>query len=245
MRPTNVLTGEVVDYPSPEERQRRRIARMRHIVWLAVNSMYDEQQAVGGRLVMLTLTYKGVKDWSPRHISGCCRWLRDQQVKSYLWVAELQRRGAVHYHVLGLYAKGQRWIKPSASNGGWSRGHTWVTDDIRFPWYVMKYCQKGSKDGYPIAFPKGLRLYGVSQWCVRRMSFQDATDYRAAQVPAWFRGGATDSIDMRRAYRSRLGVGVGSLVAVSPFVRSLPIPVVQIAWRGYTEGGTSANHAGQ
>lgn len=226
----NVLTGEKIMIGTALERQERRIARMRHIVWLAVHSIKDEQDATGGRLVMYTLTYRGAKDWSPRHISGFTRWLRAVQVKSYVWVAEMQRRGAVHYHALALLPSGQRWVKPDEKSGGWSKGFTWVTDDVRFPWYILKYMQKGSKDGYAQQFPLHLRLYGVSQWTIRRLSFEHAVLYRSSQLPAWFKSGALDDCDIRSSFRDTGGISLGQWKAVSPWSTSGLQSVDEIAW---------------
>lgn len=52
----------------------------------------------------VTLTYVGVDDWRARHISDCLaairKWCQRQAATfKYLWVAELQKRGAIHYHL--------------------------------------------------------------------------------------------------------------------------------------------------
>jgi len=239
----NWLTGEIATYGTRGERFRRRLARMRHVVWLAVHSMDEQKKAEGGRLLMYTLTYKGVKDWSPRHISGFCRWLRANRVKSYVWVAELQRRGAVHYHVLALLTKGARWKKPNVENGGWARGFTWVTVGVKYPWYIMKYLQKGDEHGNGKHFPRGLRLYGVSQSAVRRMCFSDAVSYRECNLPRWHREGAGDDCVMRGSFRKSGGVAVGRWLAVSPWSSKRPTDVAQVARLMYTSRGTFPNHA--
>jgi hypothetical protein len=202
--------------------------------------MDDEKKAVGGRIIMYTLTYKGVKDWHPRHISGMCRWLRDNKVKSYAWVAELQQRGAVHYHVLALLPKGARWKKPNAENGGWARGFTWVTVGVKYPWYIMKYVQKGAKDGGRNRFPRGLRLYGVSQWTIRRMCFDHSVSYRECQIPGWHRAGAIDDCTMRVSFRKPGGVAVGRWLSVSPWSSSRPEDIDQVGAKMYTRVGTFA-----
>jgi hypothetical protein len=190
---------------------------MRHIVWLGVNTLNRMVKEDDARMVMYTLTYKGAGDWEPRHISGFCRWLKAKGSTGYVWVAELQRRGAVHYHILSLLPNGQKWIKPSEDSGGWSRGFTWVTDGIEKPFYIMKYLQKGSKDGRFAKFPKGLRLYGVANRVARRMCFEDASAYRRSALPGWFRDGTNDLIVVRSSYRANGGVSVGGLLAISPY----------------------------
>jgi len=228
------VSGEHFDFATPDDAYKARLARMRHLVWLAIRSMEEEQGAVGGVMVMYTLTYEQVGDWEPRHISSFARWLRQSGVKSYTWVAELQKRGAVHYHVLALLPAGQMWVKPNASHGGWARGFSWVTPDVKHPWYIMKYLQKGEKDGRKPSFPKGLRLYGISSWCVRRMSFDDSTDYRASQLPRWYGVDETDAVALRCAVRCASGVKRGGYVAISPYSLSEPKPVDEVENEMYT-----------
>jgi hypothetical protein len=111
--------------------------------------------------VMVTLTYADVDGWSPRHISEFSKrvreWARRQGVVvPYLWVAELQKRGAVHYHVLLWMPKGLTLPKPD-KRGWWVHGMT-RTERARNPvGYLAKYASKGDAEG---VFPKGLRLSG-------------------------------------------------------------------------------------
>lgn len=225
------LTGDAFEFPDQKERELARLARMRHIVWLGVKTMGSVQDVDGGALTMYTLTYTGIDDWAPRHISGCLRWLRAQGVRAYVWVGELQRRGAVHYHVLCLLPEGQRWVKPSAAAGGWARGFTWVTPNIERPLYIMKYLQKEVSKHGRTKFPRGFRLYGIAQWLVRRMPFEYAVPYRGAQLPRWFREGAEDDCIIRASFRVAGGVAYGRQVAVSPYATSdLPLVVQLNGW---------------
>jgi hypothetical protein len=219
----NRLEGGFLALPTAAERHRARLARMRRVVWLAVNSMRDERDATGGQLVMYTLTYRRVDQWEPRHICNAVRWLRSQQVRAYVWVAELQGRGAVHYHVLALLPAGHRWVKPTESAGGWAQGFTWVTPAVQKPFYIMKYLQKGSDHATNHEFPRGLRLYGVSQWTVRRLSFEDAVRYRECQVPRWIGLGACDPRLALSACRVVGGVRVGGYLYPSPYTVA-PLP---------------------
>lgn len=216
-KPLNLITGDWLVLPTREERYKARLARMRHIVWMAVKAIEGDAALGHGRLVMYTLTYAGVKDWRPRHIGGCMRWLRGQGVKKYVWVGELQMRGAVHYHVLCLFPADQAWIKPSGENGGWSKGFTWVTNGIRFPLYLMKYLQKGSKNGRVPSFPKGFRLYAVSRRTVFEFSDEHAFAYRLCQLPRWFGEGALNPSVALNSRRVNGGVSYGRYTAVSPY----------------------------
>lgn len=54
---------------------------------------------------MLTLTYRDVDAFEPCHISLLIKHIRQWLLRRgyrmlYVWVAELQQRGALHYHVL-------------------------------------------------------------------------------------------------------------------------------------------------
>ena len=70
---------------------------------------------------MLTLTYRDVDGFRPRHISELIKRIRQWasrrgHVLRYVWVAELQRRGALHYHVLLWLPRG---LSLSACQRGW------------------------------------------------------------------------------------------------------------------------------
>lgn len=219
MKPTiDLISGEWVKLPSAEDREKVRLSRMRHIIWLAVVTMQRMQGEDGTRLLMYTLTYKGLGDWTPLHISGFCRWLRRNGHTAYMWVGELQKRGAVHYHVLASLPIGVQWVKPNDGHG-WAHGFTWVTDEIRRPLYIMKYLQKGSQNGHAIRFPKHFRLYAVSQRIVHRMDYENSLAYRKSQLPGWARNATCPSWDMRSTYRVRGGVAFGRFTAYSPYTQ--------------------------
>lgn len=140
-----------------------------------------------------------------------------------VWVAELQKRGAVHYHVLAAWPSGQMWVKPNAANGAWSKGFTWVTDNIQQPFYLMKYIQKGTRDGRRIRYPKGLRIYGVSRGAIDSMPLEVKSTYRSVQLPCWFRKGSTVRVD--GAFDSRVvgGVQRGQFTCISPYAERIPV----------------------
>jgi len=229
------LTGEKLAYRTPKEAHSARLARMRHLVWLGIGALDRMATEDDARLVMYTLTYRGVDDWQPRHIGGLCRWMRRQGSSGYVWVAELQKRGAVHYHALFLLPNGQPWRKPDAAEGGWAHGWTWVTDKIEKPWYIMKYLQKGSKDGSVPSFPKGLRLYGLSQSTVRRLSFEGQVAYRHSQIPAWFWRNTDDDCRDISSFRTLGGVLSGGLLAYSPYSKIDLPPVDTLNGTEYTK----------
>jgi hypothetical protein len=113
------------------------------------------------RPAMLTLTYRDVDGFEPRHISELLNhirnWLaRRGQKLLYVWVAELQKRGALHYHIVVWLPRGLTLPKPD-KQGWWPHGSTrieWARNPIG---YLIKYSSKfDSKHG----LPKGARLHG-------------------------------------------------------------------------------------
>src|SRR5664279_3958707 len=70
------LSGAKLDFSSPYDTWRHRLARMRHNVWLGVDMLRYAQQQAGGTICMYTLTYARTGEWKPRHISNMVRWLR-------------------------------------------------------------------------------------------------------------------------------------------------------------------------
>lgn len=73
----------------------------------------------------------------------------------YAWVAELQERGAVHYHILTATWRERAvfWDR----KGIWEHGQT-QTQKARSWGYVVKYAQKTNTVH---GFPKGARLFAV------------------------------------------------------------------------------------
>lgn len=152
---------------------KRRIKRLRRSVWAAghLHGLADH----GHRppvAWMVTLTYVGVDDWRADHISKASEQYRRHCARHrvpcrYLWVAELQKRGAVHYHLIAWLPKGvgmPHWDRDTTTAGGrhvqafWGHGMTNVEKARTGVGYLMKYLSK-LDDG--AAFPPHLRLYGV------------------------------------------------------------------------------------
>jgi hypothetical protein len=152
----------VVDERSGELREideaGRRIARMRKRVrrWAsAVERIWGDPAYLP---IMVTLTYRPGVEWEPEHVKEYMRRVRRRlgaYLAAYAWVAELQQRGAVHYHVLIVQKRG-RWLPKPDRSGDWTYGDSKV-EKARSAYYVAKYAQKqGAGD-----FPKGLRLFSV------------------------------------------------------------------------------------
>jgi hypothetical protein len=154
------------------KRAGKRVKRLRRNVWAAghLHGMADK----GKRPPVawfVTLTYVGLDDWRADHMSAATEQFRRHCARvgvpcRYIWVAELQKRGAVHYHMLAWLPKGvlmPHWDKAFTSPSGrsigpfWSHGMTNTQVAKSGVGYLMKYL---SKLGDLTVFPPHLRLSG-------------------------------------------------------------------------------------
>lgn len=179
MQIKNRVTGEILQIDRKKARLRRCQKRVK--AWAEV--IQPVQAAKSTRMVMLTLTYAEIDDWGVNHIRDFMLTVRKNlgaALLAYSWVAELQQRGAVHYHVLLLVEKGTNIPKPDDA-GWWVHGLTRI-ETAKSPFYVLKYTGKEyQKMGH---FPKGLRMFavwispglvpGVTRWF-----------FRLSTLPAW------------------------------------------------------------
>lgn len=141
--------------------------------------------------ILVTLTYRPGVRWGPRHISAFmtrCRKHLGKRLLGYLWVAELQQRGAVHYHVVLAVQPGSRIPKPDVA-GWWPHGMSRVErsrDRSRVVAYARKYLQKANHTlgQNPGKFPKGLRLFAVV-W--RKLVPVATHTLRVLSLPDWLR----------------------------------------------------------
>lgn len=139
---------------------------MRRGVGFAARAIDQTQHRPGfrdGYAAMLTLTYADVDGWEPRHISDALKrareWHKAQGIPMrYVWVAELQKRGALHYHLVFWMPHGvvmPKWDKDNA--GWWPHGFTQWDTARNAVGYLLKYLSKGTAAHQ---FPKGARLHG-------------------------------------------------------------------------------------
>lgn len=150
------------------DREAARVTRLRRGVgmaakWINLTSHASQQK------VMVTLTYAAPKgdnrDWRPNHIADYLQRVRvwykraKGQPLRYVWVAELQARGVIHYHIVFWLHKGIHM--PRADKRGWWT-HGWSnTIKAHHPvGYLMKYLSKIEQKTVG-GFPHGCRLYGV------------------------------------------------------------------------------------
>lgn len=115
----------------------------------------------GWTATFVGVTYAPGNAYKPRHITDFVKRLRAWCHKHsidcrYLWVAEMQKRGAIHYHMLVFHPKRLSFPKPDKS-GMWPHGSSNRRTGVRHAVaYMAKYMSKGDF----AAFPKGARTYG-------------------------------------------------------------------------------------
>jgi hypothetical protein len=150
-----------------------------------------------GQPWMLTLTYRGVDDWEPCHIKATLQHLRKWLQRAhgwtlrYIWVMELQKRGAPHYHVVvWLPRQIEKTDLFLDFRGWWPHGMTNAVKAVAPVRYVMKYVSKFDSE---TPFPKGARIYGVGgldlvgSRCRRWINWPSAVQDRASINCDWVR----------------------------------------------------------
>lgn len=135
-----------------------RVGRLKGNLSAIVRTDWD---SIKGRTAwMVTLTYRPGVDWDGSHLRFAFKrfrnWSRSCGGARYLWVAELQQRGAVHYHLIAWLPPGVVMPKWDIS-GWWPHGMTRSEQLLTGIGYVLKYLSKVS---HFHKFPKGLRLCG-------------------------------------------------------------------------------------
>lgn len=156
----------------PKKRAEKRVKRLRRNVWAAGHLHGLSTRGYRPPVCwFVTLTYVGIDDWRADHMSDATEQFRRHCARvgvscRYIWVAELQKRGAVHYHMLCWLPQGvlmPHWDKTLTTPSGracgpfWGHGMTNTQVAKSGVGYLMKYL---SKLGDETVFPPRLRLYG-------------------------------------------------------------------------------------
>lgn len=177
----NKYTGELITV----EKREARLAKMRRRVFAWADTLKGYLNNIQDyRKVMITLTYAGVDDWKPNDIRDYMKALKRKLGRDLIacaWVAELQKRGAVHYHVILVCKKGTLIPKPDDS-GMWKHGLSRI-ETAKTVFYLCSYLKKEyQKEG---EFPKGMRMYSVwiAKWAVEEIAHWRM---RISSLPSWF-----------------------------------------------------------
>lgn len=129
------------------------------------------------------LTYADEDGYNPKDISvymGKVRkWCDKHGIECrYVWVAEMQKRGVIHYHLIIFHPKRLNFPKPDKS-GMWPHGSSNRRVGIkRAAAYMAKYMSKGDA----AAFPKGARTYGCGG-----LDGTGKVEMRYWKLPTWVR----------------------------------------------------------
>lgn len=140
-----------------------RLARMRRSVGFAARAHLCSRRGFRpDKVVMVTLTYRDGDDWRPKHVSVLLdhirHWCKAKGIQCrYVWVAELQTRGAIHYH-LALWIPLLETLPKADDAGWWPHGYTRTEQARAAVPYLMKYLSKGSGAQ---RLPDGARMHGV------------------------------------------------------------------------------------
>lgn len=145
------------------DRKASRLRRMKQGVLTNARLTNDQLRRGSFRFhaVMVTLTYEPGVTWQGRHVSAflhCVRqWHKGHGKKMhYVWTAEMQKRGAVHYHVVFWLPSGLTLPKPD-QRGWWKHGKTNISPAKSGVAYIAKYASKGDESA---EFPRGVRIHG-------------------------------------------------------------------------------------
>lgn len=141
-----------------------RYRRLKKNVITSCRLLRDSRERDGVRyfLAMLTLTYAPGIAWKPTHLPELHKRVREylryrNHRYSYVWVCELQRRGAPHYHILIWLPWGIRLPKADLF-GWWPHGSTNIEKVEKPIGYMIKYLSKTQDDIHRYA--KGQRTHG-------------------------------------------------------------------------------------
>jgi hypothetical protein len=143
--------------------RRSRVASLRRAVGFAARGHLAERAGfMPDQCFMVTATYADAAGWEPNHVRSWLDNIRHWCVRNgfqcrYVWVAELQQRGAMHYH-LALFLPASAYLPSSDAQGWWPHGVTRTERAKAAVPYLMKYLSKGTELHQ---LPKGARMYGV------------------------------------------------------------------------------------
>lgn len=157
---------------------------------------HQERAAQRWNLKFITLTYRGVNDWRAGHMAAFRNvlklWARRQGVRlRFVWVAELQKRGAVHYHMVVWLPKG-KFLPKLDECGWWPHGSTNVQTAQNPIGYLMKYASKATAADAAM-YPTGCRMFGVGG-----LDKSGREEVRYWRAPVWVRDAMPGTADIRK-----------------------------------------------
>jgi hypothetical protein len=146
------------------DKQQARVTRLRKGVGVAAKFLHN---AAGSRAnkVFVTLTYAGDNSaWRATHLTAYMTNVRNWykrltgETLRYVWVAELQGRGVIHYHAVFWLKKGVTMPRAD-KRGWWPHGMTNTKKATKPIGYLMSYVSKIESKNVQ-EFPHGARISG-------------------------------------------------------------------------------------
>lgn len=162
------------------DRAQARVTRLRKGLGIAAKQLHN-QGARNQQIWMQTLTYAGTNaNWRPEHISRYLDAMRKwhysrtgSKTLRYAWVAELQKRGVIHYHVIVWLDAGltppmgdKPWRRTDRRGVAhweppmWAHGMSRRDKSTAPVAYLMKYASKVESKNVG-SFPHGARIHGA------------------------------------------------------------------------------------
>lgn len=141
--------------------KRYQLLRRRVSEWAGVMEKL-RVEVEGSRLIMITLTIAKIEDYSPGMIRDYVKSLKyrlGKDLYGFAWVAEIQARGAIHYHFMVMVPKYTRVPMPDKS-GMWEWGSSKV-EKAKTAYYLCVYIGKERQKDLS-RYPKSCRTYAVS-----------------------------------------------------------------------------------
>lgn len=151
----------------------------------------------GSRHLLITLTYRPGVDWAPGQIRAFMLGLRKylkKRLLAYAWVAELTKKGRVHYHIQ-LEFKGN--LPDLVLKSLWQYGFYKVTA-CKHEFYLVAHSKRaGGKKAYQKRdeYPLGIRMFAV--WVSPALlSALDRLIFRSSSLPLWMVEIVLDDLDL-------------------------------------------------
>lgn len=194
-----LVNNETSDTRILIDQNMKRVKRMRTAVQHSARLI--DFECIGGsrrwNKKLVTLTYEDVDGWEPRHIvqftKNLREWCRRRKIACrVVWVAELQKRGALHYHAVVWLPKGYFLPKPDKPGGWWPHGSSNIKTAHSPIGYLAKYASKTTAveaGGYP----KGARMHGACG-----LDDENKRHIRYWQSPIWVRDELHGTADIRK-----------------------------------------------
>lgn len=189
----NTVTGETREINPLAMRLSRQRRRVR--------SFCDVIQGKDVDLIMVRLSYANEGKYGERDITNYIRKAKARygdKLLAYTWVAEMQERMVLHYHIIWVVPKGVRLNFPDR-DGTWDKGSTRV-EKARTVWYVASYTGKERQKAglYLIPYVHMFAVWisekiatGFDRWNMKKCMFPTWVQEVISLHPGWYMGGVS------------------------------------------------------